>query len=201
MKKIYQFRVDLRYTKPPIWRRVQVNADTNFEEFHNIIQILFGWENSHLHSFEITNSNSRIFIEKKMEGDDFFNPFGFLNASLDQKKTKLKDVFEKHKKISYTYDFGANWVHTIKLEKELDGELEFPVCTGGRRYSLVEDSYDEFEEIYAALDNPESCSKTAYDKAVKTMKDLGKLMDIESISENLKEYRDLYSLLDMLEEE
>ncbi len=200
MKKIYQFRIDLDYTKPPIWRRVQVNEHTNFEEFHNIIQILFGWENSHLNSFEITNGNSRIFIEKKMKDNDYLGSFGFINMTLDQKKTKLRDVFEKHKKIRYTYDFGASWEHTIKLEKELEGELDFPVCTGGRSYSLVEDADDEYSDVYYALDNPDRCSKEEYDQAVETMKKLGKLMDKEIINENLKGYRDLSSLLYMLEE-
>jgi hypothetical protein len=49
---IYQVKVGLRGAKPPIWRRLEVPADTSLADLHNIIQVAFGWENSHLHVFE-----------------------------------------------------------------------------------------------------------------------------------------------------
>jgi Plasmid pRiA4b ORF-3-like protein len=48
---IYQMKITLRDSKPPIWRRLQVSADTSLEKLHLILQIAFGWTDSHLHQF------------------------------------------------------------------------------------------------------------------------------------------------------
>ena len=45
--------------------------------------------------------------------------------------------------MTYTYDFGDDWVHSIKLEKILasdDGDGQLPRCTAGRGAAPAEDS-------------------------------------------------------------
>ena len=51
--KVYQLKITLKDSKPPIWRRVQVVADTTLFELHKIIQITMGLWDSHLHQFII----------------------------------------------------------------------------------------------------------------------------------------------------
>jgi hypothetical protein len=49
---IYQVKISLTGIKPPIWRRVQVK-DCTLAVLHDILQTCMGWEDYHLHVFEI----------------------------------------------------------------------------------------------------------------------------------------------------
>ncbi len=46
----YRVRVDLKGTKPPLWRRLELSSDLFLDEVHQGIQQAFGWTDSHLHS-------------------------------------------------------------------------------------------------------------------------------------------------------
>ena len=48
---VYQLKITLLGTSPPIWRRFQVR-DTNLAELHAVLQAVMGWENAHLHQFD-----------------------------------------------------------------------------------------------------------------------------------------------------
>ncbi len=48
---IYQIKVTLEYSKPPIWRRIQVPGDINLRKLHRILQEVMGWSDYHLHQF------------------------------------------------------------------------------------------------------------------------------------------------------
>ncbi len=50
---IYQLKVTLKGTRPPIWRRLQVPSDVTLAKLHRVIQVSMGWYNSHLHQFTI----------------------------------------------------------------------------------------------------------------------------------------------------
>lgn len=50
--RIYQIKVTLKWSKPPIWRRIQVRGDTKLGQLHHILQITMGWWDEHLHAFE-----------------------------------------------------------------------------------------------------------------------------------------------------
>lgn len=50
---IYQIKVTLKDSKPPIWRCVLISSETTLTKLHDIIQAAMGWYNSHLHAFEI----------------------------------------------------------------------------------------------------------------------------------------------------
>jgi len=49
---LYQFKITLLDIEPAIWRRIQV-PDCTLTDLHEYIQAAFGWENYHLHQFEI----------------------------------------------------------------------------------------------------------------------------------------------------
>jgi len=53
MQRIYQIRVTLNGSKPPIWRKLAVPSDIVLDELHEVIQIAMGWTNSHLHQFRL----------------------------------------------------------------------------------------------------------------------------------------------------
>jgi hypothetical protein len=49
---LFQFKITLIGSTPPIWRRIQVR-DCTVDKLHKHIQTAMGWTNSHLHQFEI----------------------------------------------------------------------------------------------------------------------------------------------------
>ncbi|WP_030438875.1 plasmid pRiA4b ORF-3 family protein [Actinoplanes subtropicus] len=145
---IYQIKVALKETKPPIWRRLEVPADTSLAKLHGIIQTAFGWEDAHLHVFETA-----------------YGDFGVADRELGHRAeapVTLEQVAPAEgDKFGYTYDFGDNWTHEITVEKALDrGPGPYPRCTGGRRAAPPEDcggvwGYADLLEILADPAHPE----------------------------------------------
>ena len=41
----------LGVTKPPVWRRLQVRADTRLDRLHEMLVAAFGWQDYHMHCF------------------------------------------------------------------------------------------------------------------------------------------------------
>ncbi|MCX6623718.1 MAG: plasmid pRiA4b ORF-3 family protein [Acidobacteria bacterium] len=50
-KAIFQLKVSLRDIEPPVWRRLQIAEDTKLPRLHRTLQLLFNWEDNHLHDF------------------------------------------------------------------------------------------------------------------------------------------------------
>ena len=144
---VYQLKITLRDSKPPIWRRVQVK-DCTLAKLHEIIQVAMGWEFSHLYSFDVNGTN---YADLDMTGDEL--------DMEDDRKAKLNRLVPGEKfKFGYLYDFGDNWEHEIVVEKILPPEAgkTYPVCVAGKRAGPPEDvggvwGYHEFIE---AMQNP-----------------------------------------------
>jgi hypothetical protein len=51
----FQFHVALDHIEPRIWRRIQVPSDYSLGQLHHVTQIVMGWQNSHLHEFQINS--------------------------------------------------------------------------------------------------------------------------------------------------
>ena len=52
-QEIYQIKVTLLGSRPPIWRRLLVPAELTLGQLHEVLQVAMGWENCHLHEFRI----------------------------------------------------------------------------------------------------------------------------------------------------
>ncbi|AMV32063.1 Plasmid pRiA4b ORF-3-like protein [Pirellula sp. SH-Sr6A] len=146
-KCIYQFKITLLGTNPPIWRRIQVEECT-LDKLHEHIQTAMGWTNSHLHRFD---------IEGKRYGDPELLDDGFEDFEcVDSTKTNLSRVLPKTGKrfgFKYKYDFGDGWEHEILFEgtPAADPKLKYPLCLEGERACPPEDcggvwGYDELLE-------------------------------------------------------
>jgi hypothetical protein len=129
---VYQLKVSLKAIRPPIWRRLQVLGDTTLEQLHIIIQIAMGWQNYHLHDFQI--DGIRYAPESDDDGFDFDEP----ESEAD---VRLCDVADEGDKFLYAYDYGDGWEHTIQVEKVLpeDEDSIAPLCIKGRRACPPED--------------------------------------------------------------
>jgi len=145
---VYQFKVMLDGSEPPVWRRFQVKADVTFEMLHFILQAVMGWEASHLYEFRF--GKVRVTPLDEEEG---FSPG---DQALNDAETRLDALFAGKKKCVYHYDFGDDWAHTLLLEKTLKPEpnKEYPVCLDGAGACPPEDcggifGYRELLEILA----------------------------------------------------
>ena len=154
-RSIFQLKVTLEESKPPIWRRILVPGDINLARFHDVLQIVMGWTNSHLHQF---------FSGGAMYGipdDEFGGDYGF--EMKDDSKYKLSQLLEKEKdSLQYEYDFGDAWGHKIILEKILphDSSLKLPSCIKGKRACPPEDcggmwGYQDLLEVIRDTSHPE----------------------------------------------
>ena len=123
---IFQFRITLTGSEPPIWRRIQVYSDISFDEFHDIIQIALGWTNSHLYEFRF-KKYSII-----MPGTETSPMDKTIHIYADE--LSLMEMLKKAgQKFLYIYDFGDNWQHEITFEKRLHAapHQTYPVCIEG----------------------------------------------------------------------
>jgi hypothetical protein len=50
---VHQLRITIEGTTPPVWRRVLVPGTITLDGVHHTIQRAFGWDDDHLHEFEI----------------------------------------------------------------------------------------------------------------------------------------------------
>jgi hypothetical protein len=102
---LYQLKVTLKGSKPPIWRRVVVRADMSLDRLHNVIQIVMGWTDSHLHHFIAGSGFARTFYGRP---DPEFADMG--NEMLNEKRYTVADLAPAAKrKFIYEYDFGDGW--------------------------------------------------------------------------------------------
>ena len=149
-KGIYQLKVTLVGTKPPIWRRILVPSNIQLNELHMVLQRAMGWENYHLHQFVAGGITYGIHDDE----------FGMDMEVEDEKKCKLHEILRSEKKaITYEYDFGDSWVHKVVLEKILpyDKDQQLPRCIAGKRACPPEDCGGVwgYEEMLDLLQHPE----------------------------------------------
>ena len=50
---VHQLTITLLGVEPPVWRRLHVPSGVTLSRVHGDIQAVMGWDNSHLHQFEI----------------------------------------------------------------------------------------------------------------------------------------------------
>ena len=149
--QVYQFKITLKGTKPPIWRRIQVPETYTFWDLHVAIQDAMGWEDYHLHEFELVNPFTGIKTRVGIPDEEF----DLGREILPEWKQKIADWFSmENRSADYTYDFGDGWKHNVKLEKILprDKNISYPTCLTGKRACPPEDcggvwGYEDFLRI------------------------------------------------------
>ncbi len=148
---IYQIKVTLNGSKPPIWRRVLTPDIITLHQLHTILQIVMGWTNSHLHQFII-------------DGDYYGDPDADeYNEMQNEKRYRLNQFVErKGFKFIYEYDFGDSWDHTVQVESVLSIQkgAPYPICLEGKRACPPEDiggisGYYDLLKIFSNPKHPE----------------------------------------------
>ncbi|WP_295401597.1 plasmid pRiA4b ORF-3 family protein [uncultured Thiocystis sp.] len=130
-RKIDQLKIALSGAKPPIWRRLLIVDTVPLPVFHAVLQIVMGWEDSHLHQF--------------VAGGNYYgtpDPDDPFSETLNESRYKLSQLLKKEKdSLIYEYDFGDSWEHKVTLEKILpfDPEAVLPRCIKGKGACPPED--------------------------------------------------------------
>ncbi|MDZ7852767.1 MAG: plasmid pRiA4b ORF-3 family protein [Halomonas sp.] len=102
-----RLRIELLDTDPLVWRSLLVPEQINLHRLHEVIQVVMGWEDSHLFEFEC---GGRYYGEP----DDWSDrPIALArNAKLKAIASRLQD-----NTFHYLYDFGDDWLHRIVVEE------------------------------------------------------------------------------------
>src|SRR3954454_11861123 len=121
---VYQLKVTLLGSKPPIWRRLLVPASITLASLHSILLCAMGWNGGHMHQFEGPDETQYGTPEPEL---DFH--------VTDEARVRLDRVLRGVKQsMLYLYDFGDGWEHKVVVEKILpasDG-LQVPICIDGK---------------------------------------------------------------------
>src|SRR5437773_1349486 len=130
---LYQLKITLKWSKPPIWRRVAVRSDMKLDLLHRVIQVAMGWTNSHMHQF---------IVGKTFYGQPNPEMAGIPSETLDERRYTVADLAPAaRKKFIYEYDFGDSWEHEVIVEKVLSPEagLGHASCLAGANNCPPED--------------------------------------------------------------
>jgi hypothetical protein len=145
-RRVFQLRVTLDDVTPPIWRRVLVPAGYTLDRVHRVIQVSMGWQDCHLHSFEVDGEQYGV---PDPDGDLLL---------LDEMDYRLDDVARAGTRLRYTYDFGDWWEHEVLVEEVTAAEPQerYPICLAGEHACPPEDvgGPEGYAEFLAAIADP-----------------------------------------------
>lgn len=152
----YTLKITLSGSKPPIWRRFCLPGAVTLDRLHDVIQIVMGWQETHLHRFEIAH---RCYEEKSEESEA---------DALNEGEYRLCDlVAGKGDRFTYEYDFGDGWRHVLLIEavtRPPAGHGACVACLDGRRRCPPEDvgGSDGYAEFLSALGDPDHPERASY---------------------------------------
>jgi hypothetical protein len=112
MSRFYCLKITLKDVHHPIWRRFVVPSNIHLDELHGVLQTVMGWDNAHLHTFEVRKDRRNVQSYKAAEWIED----GWDDSLPEEEYTLESLLSEKGAKIRYVYDFGDSWEHEILLE-------------------------------------------------------------------------------------
>ncbi len=150
--KTYQLKITLIDSSPIIWRRINVASTITLDLLHEIIQAAMGWKNQHMYAFDYEDASfGEVFPEDN-------------NGMYPADKVKLNELLTTVRdKLTYIYDMGDNWQHTLVLEKILPSDDSKTICTHASGACPPEDcggisGYYHLRQVLKNPNNPEYIS-------------------------------------------
>lgn len=152
----FLLRVSLNDIEPEIWRRFVAPVALSLSELHEVLQIVMGWTNSHMHGFE---ANDLRFEPPHSDN---------LVTAIDERAVTLGAVTRVGASFTYRYDFGDDWEHEVRVERILRRSTVGIVCEGGERACPPEDSGGAagYPELCEALRDPKHPSHKELKRSV-----------------------------------
>jgi hypothetical protein len=162
-ESVYQLKVTLLYSQPPIWRRFQVQSAVTLQRLHRILQVVMGWTDSHMHGFRVPRHGQRGARRQLLPIE-----------GADEKSTRLADLLRRPRdRVIYEYDFGDGWEHEIVLEDVvarspaarypivLSGQGACPPDDVGGLVPAIDSESDNLMEVRAMRDKTISATEAA----------------------------------------
>ena len=144
---IYRIKITLTHIRPPVWRRIQVPADTKLGKLHRILQEAMGWYDTHLHAFHVGHETYGI------PDGEFVD-----DETINERNVPLDKIAVEGDKLIYEYDFGDGWEHELLVEQVLPAEKgkRYPLCLAGQRACPPEDCGGPwgYEHLLEVLSDP-----------------------------------------------
>jgi len=125
---VFRIKITLRHVRPAVWRRILVPPEQSLSDFSHMIEAAMGWGGGHLHDFRV---GKEIYGEPDEDEDPYL-----LTRRHDDRQLEVGQLFADPKaSVVYTYDFGDQWEHDLKLEswEKRDPATTYPLCVGGAR--------------------------------------------------------------------
>jgi hypothetical protein len=138
-----QLTITVRDIEPAIWRRLVVPTSLTLRELHAVIQTAMGWQDYHLHLFEVAGVLYGDIEE--VQG----HPLG------DEETFTIGQAAGVVAEFRYEYDFGDSWDHDIRIEQVVSSVgTGTPHLIGGARACPPEDcggswGYEHLLEVLA----------------------------------------------------
>lgn len=161
--------IALEDIEPVIWRRLLVPVRFTLNGLHRVIQAAFGWQDYHLHRFEIERVRYDLpdLVEWDPPGQEWCERLladGVDPAEVrmlctpprDERTVRLSDLVERGvRQLCYLYDFGDDWRHRVEIGAVQDAQMgALPALLGGARSAPPEDcgglpGYEQIQRAYA----------------------------------------------------
>ena len=128
---IYLLNVCLDDGERGIHREVLVPETLTLLDLHSVLQIVFGWNESHMHLFNIKGITFSDQLADGRDGDE-----------VEREDVTLGEMISSvGRKFIYEYDFGDSWTHRITVKKISPdlGDQFLPVCLSGEKAAPPED--------------------------------------------------------------
>lgn len=146
--QIFKLHIALEGTEPLVWRRALVPGLFTLEALHSVLQLVMGWQMTHVYDFCIGK-------ERYAEPDEFDRkPVRSPNAT-------LAAALSNETSFVYNYDFGDDWHHKISVEEVVvrDECVNYPICIGGENACPPEDcggigGYEELKQVIQDAKHP-----------------------------------------------
>lgn len=158
--KAYTLRIELDYIKPVIWREVEVPSNLTLSSLAAVILLAMGWNEDHLHQFVVRHGLSSTYYSTSIHetAHDIAE-----SGSRDGKKHCIGELLSNvGDKVTFEYDFGDSWMHTVKLiaSAEYDRQKKEVKLLAGERACPLDDcgALPGYRELCEAMDRPYSSS-------------------------------------------
>src|SRR5512135_139822 len=108
-----QILVVLPGTDPLVWRRIQVPARYSFWDLHVAVQDAMGWEDRHLHEFELVDERDGRVVRIGIPDEEMPE----VRPCLASWQVPIAEhLGYDGRPVRYTYDFGDGWNHVLVCE-------------------------------------------------------------------------------------
>lgn len=143
---VLELTIELREVEPRVWRRLLVPGSVRLDKLHRMFQAVMGWEDCHLHSFEIDGERFGPHDDDVDEDD------------LDEAMFTVEGSIGSAGHFTYVYDFGDSWAHDVIVQRagEVESSSKHAVCLDGANACPPEDVGGPlgYQRLLAVLGDP-----------------------------------------------